>query len=232
MHFPFQEDLQILIGNVLDAFALIDPAKIIQKQKLHLLVHLLDNIPRFGPAIRYSTEVYECYNAIFRLCSVYSNHLAPSRDIARQFASMDTMKHIISGGYWKQGGEWVHAAPSVVALLHHEVVLQQHLGWVPPQKTHAGVSTCTKSVVTIMASNLKRTFEGLIRAEGKRKASARPWGETKASLHLPVDVHRSQQCRKVNWRSGITLTAQSGDLCAAKSWVVAESVSPLMRELE
>jgi hypothetical protein len=73
-----QNDLNILIGNILDAFALIDPPKIIAKMKLQILPNLIDDIHRFGPAIRYSTEIFECYNAIFRLCSVLSNHQALS----------------------------------------------------------------------------------------------------------------------------------------------------------
>ena len=93
--------------NVLDVFDLIDPSKIINKMKLQVLPHLVDDIRRFGPAIQYSTEIFECYNAIFRLCSVLSNHQAPSHDIANKFASMDHLKHMLSGGYWKGDSEWV-----------------------------------------------------------------------------------------------------------------------------
>lgn len=110
----FQADLDVLIRNVLDAFDDVDPAKIIVKIKLHLLPHLIQDIRRFGPAIRNSTEVFECFNAIFRLCSILSNHLAPSHDIAYKFGSMDHLKHILSGGYWKQDGEWVRAGPCVL----------------------------------------------------------------------------------------------------------------------
>jgi hypothetical protein len=73
-----QVDLRILIGNVLDAIALVDPSKIILKMKLQLLNDLIDDIQRHGPAIRFSTEIFKCFNAIFCLCSVLSNHQAPS----------------------------------------------------------------------------------------------------------------------------------------------------------
>ncbi|KAL1681234.1 hypothetical protein EV122DRAFT_250202 [Schizophyllum commune] len=82
-------DLEILVANVLDAFDAVDCKKIVYKIKLHLLPHLIDDIRRFGPAIRNSTEVFEGFNAVFRLCSVLSNHQAPSRDIASKFASLD-----------------------------------------------------------------------------------------------------------------------------------------------
>lgn len=133
-----QADLEILIGNVLDAFALIDPSKIIDKMKLQILPNLPDDIRRFGPAIRYATEGFECYNAIFRLCSVLSNHQAPSRDIANKFASMDRLKHILSGGYWKVEDEWVRAGPKVCSVLHDDTFLQRHLGWVPAHQPRCG----------------------------------------------------------------------------------------------
>lgn len=126
----YLEDLEILVANVLDAFGDIDAAKIIIKVKLHLLTHLHQDIRRFGPAIRNSTEIFECFNGVFRLCSIYSNHQAPSRDIATKFASMDRLKHVLSGGYWKQDGEWVHAGQSVRRVLNIDPIIQRHLGWV------------------------------------------------------------------------------------------------------
>ena len=118
----------VLVGNVLDAFDNVTPTKIIDKIKLHLLTHLPENIRRFGPAIRCSTEVFEYFNGIFCLCSIYSNWQAPSRDIAYQFSSMDCLKHILSRGYWHQDGQWMQAGRSVLRILQDEPIIQRHLG--------------------------------------------------------------------------------------------------------
>jgi len=133
-----QSNLDILIGNVLDAFALIDPSKIIDKMKLQILPNLVEDIRRFGPAIRYSTEIFECYNAIFRLCSVLSNHQALSCDIANKFASMDNLKHMLSSRYWKSAGAWVCVGPKVRNVLHNDHFIQWHLGWVAPSVPSVG----------------------------------------------------------------------------------------------
>jgi hypothetical protein len=106
--------------------------------KLQLLPDIVEDIRRHGPAIRFSTEVFECFNAIFRLCSVLSNHQAPSRDIARKFISMDRVKHMLSGGYWRERETWVQAGENVRSLLRTEPFIQRHLGWVPPKDPKYG----------------------------------------------------------------------------------------------
>ena len=109
-----QKDLEILIANVLDIWSLIDPKRIFVKPKLHLLLHLLFDIRDHGPAPLYATEIFECFNAIFRMCSVLSNHQAPSRDIAWACADMDRFKHQISGGWWmNRSGKFVRAGERV-----------------------------------------------------------------------------------------------------------------------
>jgi hypothetical protein len=134
-----QSNLDILIGNVLDAFALTDPSKIIDKIKLQILPNLIEDIRRFSPAIQYSTEIFECYNAIFRLCFVLSNHQTLSCDIANRFSSMDSLKHMLSGGYWKSAGAWVCASPKVRNVLHNDHFIQRHLGWVASLMPSVGV---------------------------------------------------------------------------------------------
>ncbi|TRM61676.1 hypothetical protein BD626DRAFT_375148, partial [Schizophyllum amplum] len=193
-------DLEILIANVLDAFDAVDCKKIIVKIKLHLLPHLIDDIRRYGPAIRNSTEVFECFNAVFRLCSVLSNHQAPSRDIARKFTSMDRVKHILSGGYWKDSkGVWVQASANVRAILHTKPTIQRHLGWVPTQKIQPG---------RIVAEAAKTGY-----IDWSATASC-----TEGSL-----VH--QNLRGSRWRRGKSIIADSGDVCRPLSWIFAKGMS-------
>ena len=122
----------MLIDNLLDVYAVIDPARILTKMKLHVLTHLPEDIARFGPAIRFQTEIFECFNAVFRFCSVLSNHQAPSRDIALTLAGIERVKHVISGGHWSVDGKYIHAGGNVTRALDTHPILQRHLGWVPP----------------------------------------------------------------------------------------------------
>lgn len=100
------------------------------KLKLHLLAHLQADILRFGPLVGVATEVFECFNAIFRYCSILSNHLAPSRDIAFQLASQELLKHRLTGGWWPTvDGEWQRPGQSVRNFIHANPTLQALVGW-------------------------------------------------------------------------------------------------------
>jgi len=126
--------------NVLDIAALVDPSKIIAKMKYHLLAHLKDDIIRFGPLIGVASEVFESFNAIFRFCSVYSNHLAPSRDIACQLSGQEALKRILSGGWWlnQDTGDWVCPGPSVRTFVKKNDVLKSLVGWPATEKSVSG----------------------------------------------------------------------------------------------
>ena len=109
---------------------MIDPTKITSKVKLHLLTHLKEDIIRFGPLVGVATETFECFNAIFRFCSIFSNHLAPSRDIAFQLASQEVLKHRLTGGWWPtENGEWNAPGPFVSNFIHNHPILQALMGW-------------------------------------------------------------------------------------------------------
>ncbi|KAF9468999.1 hypothetical protein BDZ94DRAFT_1357550 [Collybia nuda] len=127
----YLENLQICVENVLDIWGLIDPARIQVKYKLHVLTHIIEDVRRFGPAVLFSTEIFECWNAIFRLCSVLSNHLAPSHDIAVTLADMERFKHQVSGGWWTdKAGNHVQAGKNIRGFLSGNKELQRRLGWV------------------------------------------------------------------------------------------------------
>ncbi|KAJ6558925.1 hypothetical protein B0H10DRAFT_2240688 [Mycena sp. CBHHK59/15] len=104
----YQKDLKVAVGNVLDICAMIDPSKMITKIKYHLLVHSPYDAALFGPLIGVATEIFESFNGVFRYCSILSNHLAPSQDIALQLGDQEGFKHRITGGQWSSGEdrEW------------------------------------------------------------------------------------------------------------------------------
>jgi len=115
---------------VLDLFAMVEPSKMTAKIKLHLLAHLKADILRFGPLLGVATKSFECFNAIFRYCSIYSNHPTPSRDIAFQLASQEGLKHCLTRGWWKSAnGEWEQPGPSVRNFIHANPMLQALVGW-------------------------------------------------------------------------------------------------------
>ncbi|KZP03098.1 hypothetical protein FIBSPDRAFT_969316, partial [Athelia psychrophila] len=132
-------DLDILVNNLLDIWAILDPRRILTKFKLHVLAHIKEDIRRHGPAILYSTEIFECWNAIFRMCSVLSNHLAPSHDIAVTLADMERFKHQVSGGWWKnEAGTYVQAGQGIRSFMEGNKQLQRRLGWVDSAAVKAG----------------------------------------------------------------------------------------------
>ncbi|KAJ7618023.1 hypothetical protein FB45DRAFT_1103391 [Roridomyces roridus] len=189
--------LTISIANLLDAFDAESPLRILTKIKLHLLAHIPDDVRRFGPLIRVSTEIYEAFNGVFRTCSVFSNHLAPSRDISRKFASMDRVKHVLCGGYWQAPSKaWIQAGDAVQDLLQTDVVLQRHLGWVSPAKIDPGS----------------------IKPISLQKKPAFKWTQCDAAKYFALGEPPHPESI---WRAGHSLTTNDGDKVAVKSWVVA-----------
>ncbi|KAJ6605149.1 hypothetical protein B0H10DRAFT_2311807 [Mycena sp. CBHHK59/15] len=85
---------------------------------------------------------YRSFNAVFRYCSIYSNHLAPSRDIAIQFGRQETVKHQLTGGRWmsKSTGDWHAAGPGVRHFIEKHPILQRLVGWTPEKQLKHG--TC------------------------------------------------------------------------------------------
>ncbi|KAG8787398.1 hypothetical protein FRC12_015622 [Ceratobasidium sp. 428] len=106
-------ELQLIIDDFLLAAARCSPSIIVLKPKFHFLVHLPTYIRRLGPAIMFSTERFESFHGVFRAGSVFSNHQAPSRDIAEYFIILTCL----AGGYWKAGVSWVRASTFVCEFI-------------------------------------------------------------------------------------------------------------------
>ncbi|KZV86368.1 hypothetical protein EXIGLDRAFT_622070, partial [Exidia glandulosa HHB12029] len=199
----YLSDLQILIDNVLDAFADIDPTRILLKVKMHILTHIIDDIRRFGPAVRFSTEIFECFNAIFRMCSVLSNHQAPSRDIAIALSNIDRMKHIISGGFWQQDGEWIQASTSVQSVLFEHPIIQEHLGWVPPHTHEPAGTVVPVAAVRADPAMLMDDWMDVI-----RKRMPALWRDI-----MPI-------LQTTKWIQGVSVVSVKGDVCPIRAWVI------------
>ncbi|KAJ6628099.1 hypothetical protein B0H10DRAFT_1940657 [Mycena sp. CBHHK59/15] len=178
----YLEDLEILIDNVLDTFGTLDPSKILVKLNLHVLKHIPQNICQRGPSVR--------------LCSVLSYHQAPSRDIALKFTDLERVKHILSGGFWKQGSEWISAGKDARRLLVKTPVLQRHLGWAPKPEW----------------------ISGLIKAHPKNKQVVLTMQKTMIPGSFnPCSLNISGS---TGWTNGASITAVSGDVCKVSSWGV------------
>ncbi|KAJ8089867.1 hypothetical protein PM082_018444 [Marasmius tenuissimus] len=133
LYFLFvQSDLQVLINNLLDIWAVIDPRRIMNKVKLHVLTRLPEDVRQLGLPITFATEAFECYNAVFRFCRILSNHLAPSRDIALNLADIKRFKHMVSGGFWWDAElkKYVQGEVKVRNFLRTNREMQRRLGWV------------------------------------------------------------------------------------------------------
>ncbi|KAJ7460180.1 hypothetical protein FB451DRAFT_1045417, partial [Mycena latifolia] len=118
----YTAELEVCINDFINITCKCSPSILISKPKFHFLLHLPFFIRRFGPAVLFSTERYEAYNAVFRACSIYSNRLTPSRDIAWSFAGIDRVKHIVTGGWWRdsRSRKWTCANPRVLRhILDH-----------------------------------------------------------------------------------------------------------------
>ncbi|KAF8953953.1 hypothetical protein BDZ97DRAFT_1766967, partial [Flammula alnicola] len=202
----YLSDIEVAAANVLDLFAMIDPSKMTSKIKLHLLVHLKADILRFGPLVGVATEVFECFNAIFRFCSIFSNHLAPSRDIAFQLASQEVLKHRLTGGWWPTiDGEWERPGPSVRNFIHTHPTLQALVGW----------------------TNVEPLVNGSFRLEPlKRGASQKvesrkyiPWFLTQGAKTL----NYTSEDANSQWTLCRFTVARSEDKCFVGSWIFARS---------
>lgn len=88
----------------------------LKKQKIHLVLHLVDCMQQFEPTPSFNSErcmakkyivndtmfvLYRCeaFNSFIRAHNIYGNKSAPSHDIAWRFSKIEHLRYICEGGY-------------------------------------------------------------------------------------------------------------------------------------
>ena len=89
----------------------------------------------------FATERYESFNSVVRQALVHSNRQAPSLDSSRTFANFDHIKHIFSGGFWKDSrfGNWVQVLPAVCSIIEKSGTFRGFLGIHEKAIQHGGM---------------------------------------------------------------------------------------------
>ncbi|KAI9061285.1 hypothetical protein FKP32DRAFT_1654775 [Trametes sanguinea] len=215
----YLDDVDTEVANVLDIFAEIDPSKVLEKIKLHLLVHLRQDIARFGPPIGVASESFECFNGVFRQCSILSNHLSPSRDIARQLGDLAAHKHRLTGCWWPAGsGEWVQASPAVRDFLQRQPALQRLLGWTPESLAVAGAFRLAP-VPRGQASRPQMVFRLTSGSTAVNAAEYDPDGLWNCCREITTSV--GDPCREGTWVCARSPTAPATNILGRASELLA-----------
>jgi hypothetical protein len=183
-------------------------------------VHTDDDVVEFGPLIGLATEIFESFNGVFRYCSILSNHLAPSRDIARQLADQEGLKHRLAGGWWPCGedGKWERAGSGVRHFMAEHPILQKLLGWTEPSSMkHGTVSSHLKMFTAESSFTGDFKLVPLKRAEGARKSY--PLESTSAAKAVNYGMYTPESM----WSKCSYVISESLDECLVGSWVFATS---------
>ncbi|KAF8159989.1 hypothetical protein B0H34DRAFT_843892 [Crassisporium funariophilum] len=199
----YLSDIKVAAANVLNIAAELDPSKIIAKLKYHLLGHLCKDIIWFGSLVGVATEIFKSFNAIFWYCSILSNHMAPSCDIAHQLSAQETVKYIFSGGWWlSDSGEWQQLGTGVQNYVKSQPFLRHLCGW------------------TVDADNSLKFHPGTIQLEALKQhpdnrnikipGEALAWGKTHGAW--AVNIPSLAKDIQVVWHWGKHVIAQSQDI--------------------
>lgn len=202
----FRRNLKIAIANVLDDFSILYPARIIRKSKLHILVHLEEDILAFGPLPGVTSERFESYNAVFRHSAVYSNRQHPSRDVAVDCAGHERVKQIMSGGYLKDEEVWRVPSSSLVGLTTGIQILKDQFTLEKPLETPGDFAV---SAVARRSHRDPRDDEEIRKVNNKDDFP-----------NVFGTLGKTQSCEYV--------VSRKKDRCYQNSWVVARSSTLMM----
>ncbi|KLO11010.1 hypothetical protein SCHPADRAFT_930212 [Schizopora paradoxa] len=194
----YSDELQHAINNFLDALVAVDPSRITTKPKCHILTHTPADIQRFAPSQVLSTETFEGFNGVFRLCSVLSNHHAPSRDIGVNLSNIGRLRHI-SPDDTSGTTEWIQAGPEVRKFVSDNPEILEHLGW----------------------SSTRQSPPGCFRRPAKVKLQAVNWHSHCASQAIPILLPPTATFEAYNYVHCTSMIATTGDVVKKGSFIAS-----------
>jgi hypothetical protein len=195
-----QMALQRAIDDLYNISATVAPKMIVAKSKAHFLSHLGDDVRRFGPAIIASTERYESYNGVVRGVLIHSNRQAPSRDAARAFSGFEYVKHIVTGGFWKnlETGRWIQAGQGTMEIFSDIPIFARLVGLEKDDEKTPGehCALCDLAQLILLIGHVQRTKQ----TKNGVPIPAPKWEKTKLYSVLHEEVAKSVIIsRPVEW---------------------------------
>ena len=159
------------------------------------------------------------------MCSILSNHLAPSCDIALQLANQERVKHILTGGWWPAltgdgDCKWEQPSAAVRDFLHRRPVLQKLVGWNDPKPLEKG-----KCISRLVSTDTTTMFAASIRFAPLPKGS-------KSKIRMGIKLDETKASKAVNlasfdsnikWTPCTYVVSESQDKCNVGGWVFAKS---------
>lgn len=111
-----------------------------KKLKVHLILHLVDDMMDFGPTSSFNTERYhrviflsnivaimyhcrcEAFNSLMRARNIFSNRLAPSRDIAHGFEVLENLRAVCAGNEFGSSKRYINIHAPSYCLWHQSLL--------------------------------------------------------------------------------------------------------------
>ena len=153
---------------------------------------------------------------------IFSNHLAPSRDIAVQLAGQETLKHRLTGGWWPTAdGDWERPGLSIRNFIHTHPTLQALVGWTSAEPLVNGRSRILLYISIYLPCLGSFGLEPLKRGASQKAESRKyiPWFQTRGAKALNCISEDANS----QWTPCRFVIARSEDQCIVGTWIFAKS---------
>jgi hypothetical protein len=139
------------------------------KPKIHFLMHLTDDIKRFGTALNFETEKGEQFNKHIREHLFFTNRLNTSRDVCLKFGKQSMIQHIVDGGSWlNRDGLREKTGEEVVSFIdeHKELCYKNLFGgsreFADNNDSEYQLPDLRNNHVAVFIDSLSRPFIGIV----------------------------------------------------------------------